>query len=316
MVVCWTLHNLKILVRIQLVTAWPDCCIIIIIIIIIILLFRKISAWLGTSIMTDRETPLAEIVGQMSLSKNTDVSSIQRLHWWRPRIGSKPLYFLTTTSVQQFWLVEFPYRSYYYYYYYYYYYQYYIRIYFFIFNSWYPQHCHIKWRVDSGLATQCKDDSVTCMNAIHSLPIHLNYPYLPVTWRSSYRTLPANRYIHETLRQIELYLSLLDTVRHDLGEYVKMRAKTLVVRRFGGLRLSSSIIHSLTDEGSRRPPKRLTSVLWLAFARIPTRRVFLATQAFIVVNHDPSVRSSPRFYNNSDVSVTVQPPSSVNQSTC
>ena len=41
--------------------------------------------------MIDRETPLAEIVGQMLLSKNTDVS--------------------TTTSVQQFWLVEYPYRS-------------------------------------------------------------------------------------------------------------------------------------------------------------------------------------------------------------
>ena len=51
----------------------------------------KNSAWLGTSIMTDRETPLVEIVGQMLLSKN--------------------MYFLTTTSVQQFRLVEFPYRS-------------------------------------------------------------------------------------------------------------------------------------------------------------------------------------------------------------
>ena len=32
--------------------------------------------------------------------------------WWiggRPRIGSKPLYSLTTTSIQQFQLVEFPY---------------------------------------------------------------------------------------------------------------------------------------------------------------------------------------------------------------
>ena len=29
----------------------------------------KNSAWLGTSIMTDRGAPLAEIVGQMSLSK-------------------------------------------------------------------------------------------------------------------------------------------------------------------------------------------------------------------------------------------------------
>ena len=35
----------------------------------------KNSAWLGTSIMIDRETPLAEIVGQMLLSKNTDVST-------------------------------------------------------------------------------------------------------------------------------------------------------------------------------------------------------------------------------------------------
>ena len=35
----------------------------------------KNSAWLGTSIMTDRESPLAEIDGQMSLSKNTDVST-------------------------------------------------------------------------------------------------------------------------------------------------------------------------------------------------------------------------------------------------
>ena len=34
----------------------------------------KNSAWLGTSIMIDRETPLAEIVGQM-LSRNTDVST-------------------------------------------------------------------------------------------------------------------------------------------------------------------------------------------------------------------------------------------------
>ena len=102
----------------------------------------------------------------------------------------------------------------------------YIIIYSSIFDSWYHWNHHIKWREDSGLATQCKDDSVTCMNAIHSLPIHLNYPYLPCTWRSSYRTFPVNRYIHETLRQIELYLSLLDTVRHDLGEYVKMRAKT------------------------------------------------------------------------------------------
>ena len=33
----------------------------------------KNSAWLGTGIMIDRETPLAEIVGQMSLSKSTDV---------------------------------------------------------------------------------------------------------------------------------------------------------------------------------------------------------------------------------------------------
>ena len=29
----------------------------------------KNSAWLGTSIMTDRGAPLAEIVGRMSLSK-------------------------------------------------------------------------------------------------------------------------------------------------------------------------------------------------------------------------------------------------------
>ena len=29
----------------------------------------KHSVWLGTSTMTDRETPLAKIVGQMSLSK-------------------------------------------------------------------------------------------------------------------------------------------------------------------------------------------------------------------------------------------------------
>ena len=33
------------------------------------------------------------------------------LHWWRPRIGSKRLYSLTTTSVLWFRLVEFPYRS-------------------------------------------------------------------------------------------------------------------------------------------------------------------------------------------------------------
>ena len=30
--------------------------------------------WLGTGIMIDRETPPAEIVGQMSLSRSTDVS--------------------------------------------------------------------------------------------------------------------------------------------------------------------------------------------------------------------------------------------------
>ena len=35
----------------------------------------KNSAWLGTSIMIDKETPLAKIVGQMLLSRNTDVST-------------------------------------------------------------------------------------------------------------------------------------------------------------------------------------------------------------------------------------------------
>ena len=33
------------------------------------------AAWLGTGIMIDRETPLAKIVGQMSLTKSTDVST-------------------------------------------------------------------------------------------------------------------------------------------------------------------------------------------------------------------------------------------------
>ena len=37
--------------------------------------YWKNSAWLGTGIMIDRETPLAEIVGQMSLSRSTDVST-------------------------------------------------------------------------------------------------------------------------------------------------------------------------------------------------------------------------------------------------
>ena len=42
-----------------------------------IMIIGKNSAWLGTSIMTNRETPLAEIVGQLSLSKEyTDVSTI------------------------------------------------------------------------------------------------------------------------------------------------------------------------------------------------------------------------------------------------
>ena len=35
----------------------------------------KNSAWLGTSIMIDKETPLAKIVAQMLLSRNTDVST-------------------------------------------------------------------------------------------------------------------------------------------------------------------------------------------------------------------------------------------------
>ena len=39
------------------------------------LVLWKNSAWLGTGIMIDRETPLAEIVGQMSLSRSTDVST-------------------------------------------------------------------------------------------------------------------------------------------------------------------------------------------------------------------------------------------------
>ena len=34
----------------------------------------KNSAWLGTGIMIDRETPLTEIVGQMSLSRSTEVA--------------------------------------------------------------------------------------------------------------------------------------------------------------------------------------------------------------------------------------------------
>ena len=54
--------------------------------------------------MTDKETPLAEIVGQMSLSKYTDVSTqswvfisvnntLYSFTLMRPRIGSKRLYF-------------------------------------------------------------------------------------------------------------------------------------------------------------------------------------------------------------------------------
>ena len=39
------------------------------------LLIWKTSAWLGTGIMIIRETTLAKIVGQMSLSKSTDVST-------------------------------------------------------------------------------------------------------------------------------------------------------------------------------------------------------------------------------------------------
>ena len=41
------------------------------------MIIGKNSTWLSTSIMTDRETPLAEIVGQLSLSKEyTDASTI------------------------------------------------------------------------------------------------------------------------------------------------------------------------------------------------------------------------------------------------
>ena len=61
--------------------------------------------------MINRETPLAEIVGQMSLSKNTVVSTQS---WVFISVNvelTKRLYFLTTTSVQRFQLVEFPYRS-------------------------------------------------------------------------------------------------------------------------------------------------------------------------------------------------------------
>ena len=36
----------------------------------------KNSAWLGTGIMIDRETPLAEIVGQMSLSRSTNLHPV------------------------------------------------------------------------------------------------------------------------------------------------------------------------------------------------------------------------------------------------
>ena len=71
--------------------------------------------------MTDKETPLAEIVGQMSLSKNTDVltqswvfisvnNTLYSFTLMKTQDWVKTSVFLTTTSVR-FRLVEFPYRS-------------------------------------------------------------------------------------------------------------------------------------------------------------------------------------------------------------
>ena len=64
--------------------------------------------------------------------------------------------------------------------------------------------------------------------------------------------------------------------------YVKMLAKTLVVGRFGGLWLLSSV----NDEGSHRPPKRpTTSVLASVFTNFDMMSLPSHSGPYRIVQH-------------------------------